>query len=163
MWKAECQVRYNTSETATNAEKLYTVTAATRNVFILSIVLCTLNFFSFVFSFALKSCADDFYIQILMIVSLLLNVGICGWLISQYVMLTESVFKIDLEQLSFVIDNKCSDPILNYVFEDLRKDQSELQSCAITGIVLTTVTLIVQFVCMMWAVGYLSRSDKSFG
>jgi hypothetical protein len=78
-------------------------------------------------------------------------------LIAYYIVLIKDITDINSEQISFYVDNNCSDVTLNYAFAEILKDYNKLMAMAISGLVITILGFIVQVVVTLISFGVIGE------
>ena len=84
-------------------------------------------------------------------------------LIAYYIVLIKDITDINSEQLSFYVNNNCSDVTLNYAFSQILKDYKQLMAMAISGCVITLLGFIVQVVVTLISFGVIGEAHVEGG
>lgn len=93
----------------------------------------------------------------------------CGFVISLALYITinylfygvhKEVNQIDQIQLNFYVDNRCSNEVVNYSFEEVLKGISKLSRCAAWGLFFTVSLMIADILSVVIGFGCLRHIFK---
>lgn len=159
IWTAQCQSAYTTAEIALQALKIHTTQPTADAVFAMSIVIISTNsIMILILGFIKKICGNpkDFekekYFSTIFAWAQIVMIDLEIFLLFfTYIAMNSQVGFIGRAKIQYIIDNSCSDDILNYAYLQIQQQQKRYVGLSAFGLAFTVCYMGLQILGNLYA------------